>query len=70
VSLPEKISNMNNLWNRIERRFDTSHDEWNDQIRDQFDREYWEPLRGMMPNYMKSLDDLNHVVQQAKQNVR
>lgn len=69
MSLENNISQIDYIWKHLARKFNSSHDEWNDDVRDQFDITYWNPLHESMPVYLQSLEELSHVVQQAKQNI-
>lgn len=63
-------ANISQAWIELNRRFARTQEEWNDEVRAQFERDFWQSLHGDMPNYLQSLEDLGRIVQQAKQHVK
>jgi len=70
MSLNQLHNQISQCWIELNREFSRSQEEWNDEVRAQFDREYWHGLHGEMPVYINALDDLARTVQNAKQNVK
>ena len=70
MSLHQSHNRISQAWAEINRRFTRSQDEWNDEVREQFERDYWQELHHDMPIYLQALGDLVGSVQQARQNVR
>jgi len=67
---------MNSLINHIQINFQNlsriwknSSYLWNDLVRWQFEREYWEPLEGKMKPTIVEMENLAQVISKAKQNV-
>lgn len=70
MSMSQSISALNEIWNNLERKFNVSHEEWDDDVRKQFDNDYWRYIDIVMPAYFQSLDELDKVIRQVKQNIK
>jgi len=56
-------------WQRLCLRWQETISLWNDPVRWQFEREYWQPLEGQMPATLKEMERLAQVVAQARRSV-
>lgn len=69
MSLNQLHYQLSQSWLEMDRRFNRSIEYWDDSVRDQFERDYWQGFHADMSPYLSALDDLARTVQQAKQNV-
>jgi len=58
------------LCNELNRACARSREDWNDEVRAQFDREYIQELHSDIPMFLQSLEDLSRIIQQAKDSIK
>ncbi|MBC7264335.1 MAG: hypothetical protein H5T64_08235 [Chloroflexi bacterium] len=71
------MSNLNTItaeldeaWQRLRQRWEETKAMWNDPVRWQFEREFWQPLESQVPIILKEMERLAQVIAQARRNVR
>lgn len=56
-------------WQRLCLRWQETTPLWNDPVRWQFEREYWQPLESQMPATQREMERLAQVIAQARRSV-
>jgi len=57
-------------WQRVRQRWQGTTALWNDPMRWQFEREFWQPLEDHAPATLKEMERLVQVIAQARRGVR
>lgn len=70
MSLNQLHYQLSQSWLEMDRRFSRSKEYWDDSVRSQFERDYWQSLHADTSPYLSALNDLARTVQQARQSVR
>jgi len=63
-------SELQEAWQRLCQRWQGTTALWNDPMRWQFEREFWQPLEGQVPATLKEMERLAQVIAQARRGVR
>ena len=69
-SLRATHDRLRSIWESLQRKWHASRDLWNDPMRRQFEREFWQPLETQMQATLKEMERLAKVVSQTQRNVR
>ncbi|MDD2522398.1 MAG: hypothetical protein PHW11_06245 [Anaerolineaceae bacterium] len=70
MSLNQLHNQISQSWIGLDRHFKRSQEFWDDGVRNQFERDYWQGFHAEMSPYLSALDDLARTVQQARQSIR
>lgn len=57
-------------WRKLLQRWQETTEVWNDPVRWQFEREFWQPLEVQIKATQEDMKRLVHVITQAQRNVR
>jgi len=57
-------------WQRLRQRWQGTTALWNDPMRRQFEREFWQPLEDQTPVTLREMEQLAQVITQAQRSVR
>ncbi len=63
-------SEMEQAWQQVRAQWQKAGGVWNDAVRWQFEREFWQPLESLAPATIQEIERLAQVIAQARQNVR
>lgn len=69
MSLSQSLQTLSQSWTQLNKRVSRSQEEWDDSVRKEFEREYWQTLPQQMPQFIQSIDDLHKVIEKARQKV-
>ena len=56
-------------WQRLKQQWEYTSSQWGDAARSRFEREFWQEYEPTINSYIKQLDNLNSVIDQARQEV-
>ena len=70
MTLKQLHDQLSQSWIEMNRNFTRSHEEWDDMVLVQFERDYWHGLQAGMSPHLQSLKDLATTVQQARRFVK
>jgi len=56
-------------WEHLQQVWRRTRAEWNDNVRVQFEQQFWEPIEHTLPQFLEVLDQLARVEEQARMNV-
>ena len=70
MPLSQSLQALTKVWAQLNIKISRSQEEWNDSVRKEFEREYWQTLPQQMSQFFQSIDDLQKTIQKAKQKVR
>jgi len=57
-------------WKRLKYQWEVTSSHWNDAGRNRFEREYWQEYEPTINAYIKDLDNLNQIIDQARCEVK
>ena len=57
-------------WKRLKQQWEATSSQWGDAARYRFEREFWQAYEPIINAYIKQLDNLDNIIDQAKQEVR
>jgi hypothetical protein len=61
---------LDDAWQRLRQRWEETKALWNDPVRWQFEREFWQPLESQMLTTQKEMERLAQMIAQARRSVR
>ncbi len=70
MSLNLTHGQLQQAWQQLRQQWQKTAALWNDPVRWQFEREFWQPLEREVPATIREMDRLAQVISQARQNVR
>ena len=56
-------------WQRLKQQWDITSSQWGDAARFRFEQEFWQEYEPTINAYIKQLDNLNSIIDQARQEV-
>lgn len=68
-SLKATYDQFQNTWKSLQRQWQAICDLWDDPMRRQFEKEFWQPLETRMPATLKEMERLAQVIAQARWSV-
>lgn len=69
-SLASISSKLNEDWQRVQRRWHETTQVWDDSIRRQFEREFWQPLEAQISATQREMERLANEISQAHHSIR
>jgi len=69
MSLGVTHNQFQQAWQQLRQQWQKTIALWNDPIRWQFEREFWQTLETQVPATMQTMERLAQVIAQARQNV-
>lgn len=69
MSLNVTHNRFQQAWQQLCRQWQKTVALWNDPVRWEFEREFWQPLEGQVPATLQTMERLAQVIAQARQNV-
>lgn len=69
MSLENNLSQISDSWTSLSRFYSKAQDEWNDDVSNEFDNNYWSELYNSMKIYLAALNQLNDVIQGSKREI-
>lgn len=70
MSLNVTSNQLQTAWQHLRNQWQKTAEAWNDSVRWQFEREFWQPLESQMPRTIQEMERLAQVIAQARQNVK
>jgi len=70
MSLQQNLQQINQDWLQLNRKFSNIREQWNDDVRTQFERDYWEVIHKEMPVFLQSLEELANIILQAHTEIK
>ncbi len=68
--MSEATTELNTAWQRLARRWEESEKEWNDPVREEFDKRYWQPLAQESQSTAKEMERLAQLLAQVRRSVQ
>jgi len=68
--MAEATNDLHTTWQRLTRRWEESEKEWNDPVRREFDKRYWQPLSQETQSTAREMERLAQVLAQARRAVQ
>lgn len=69
-SLSITASELSDSWQRLRERWHQTTQVWDDRVRWQFEREFWQPLEAQVTTTQRELEQLARGISQAHRSVR
>ena len=69
-SLSTIADELREAWQRLCRHWEETTQVWDDPVRWQFEREFWQPLEAQVTTMQRELERLAHGTAEAQRNVR
>ena len=57
-------------WQRLKHQWDLTSSQWRDEVRYRFEKEFWQEYEPTINSYIKELDNLNRIIDQARHEVK
>ncbi len=57
-------------WQRLKQQWQATSSQWGDAARFRFEREFWQEYEPTINAYIKQLDNLNSIIDKARQEVK
>jgi len=57
-------------WQSLKKQWEETSSQWGDAARYRFEREFWQEYEPTINSYIKQLDNLNSLIDQARREVR
>ena len=69
MSLDQNHNSLFQVWGNFQKAWRKVCEEWDDNVRNRFERDYWNNVRSTVPGYLKSLEELAQTIHQARQSI-
>jgi len=63
--ISETGDNLDSEWRILQRQWENTRQQWQDAVAEAFEREFWQQLETEVPYFLKSISDLDEVLEQA-----
>lgn len=70
ASLKQHVIQAERIWRDLRRAWSRARGDWNDSVRQEFDRDYWQPVSTQFPLFLEELRTLEQTVDKARREVR
>lgn len=70
MSISQNHQQITQAWKKLHQDIVRSREEWNDDVSQQFERDYWQTLNQDVPAYLQSLEELDRAIKAALQKIR
>ena len=63
--LHNEFGNMNNEWRILQNQWGNACQNWNDSVRQRFEREFWQEYQSLMTAYLRKFQETSDVIEKA-----
>lgn len=62
------LQDLQSYWKDINIKWNIVDEKWKDKVKDIFEKEFWNDWEEEMPKFLKSLENLSNIIEQALSN--
>lgn len=69
MTLPQNIQRLRAAWTDLTRQWSRTREAWLDSIGGEFERDFWQEIQRVTPEFISELESVEQVIRQARSRV-